>query len=217
MSVEQPLDSPEPVDCPGPLRPLRSARAAVALTVALAATSALAQGGTLTGKVEVLPARFLAETVVYLRDAKPPTPAPPAKKVAIDQKGMKFIPHVVAINAGDTVEFLNHDAVEHNVFTPDNEGYNLGMIKPNAAGAYQFEKPGVYTQLCSVHAEMLAYVFVGENPYHAVVDAKGAWRLEHVPPGTYQVAVWNSHLKAPDVTVTVAEGKTVEVSFALKR
>lgn len=192
-------------------------RRTLALAAALLASAAFADGGTLTGKVEVLPVRFLSETVVYLRDAKVPTPPPAPKKVAIDQKGLKFIPHVVAINAGDTVEFLNHDAVEHNVFTPDNEGFNLGMIKPSGAGRYLFDKPGTYTQLCSVHPEMLAYVFVGANPYHVAVDANGAWRLEHVPPGSYQVAVWNSHLSAPDVGVTVVEGKTVEVSFTLRR
>ncbi len=137
--------------------------------------------------------------------------------MAIDQKGLKFIPHVVAINVGDSVEFLNHDAVDHNVFTPDNEGYNLGMIRPTTSGSYEFHQPGVYTQLCSVHAEMLAYVFVGENPYHAVVDEKGNFKLEHVPPGTWTLAVWNSHLKAAEQQVTVAEGKTAEAAFSLKR
>lgn len=188
-----------------------------ALAVVLLAGTTFAQGGTLTGKVEVLPVRFLGETVVFLRDAKVAATPPAAKTVPIDQKGLKFIPHVVAINAGDTVEFLNHDAVEHNVFTPDNEGFNLGMIKPSGAGRYTFDRPGTYTQLCSVHPEMLAYVFVGTNPYHVAVDANGAWRLEHVPAGTWRVAVWNSHLTAPDVSVTVVDGKSVDVSFRLKR
>jgi plastocyanin len=178
---------------------------------------AWAEGGVITGKVDATPAKYLAETVVYVRDAKAPSPAPAARRVPVDEKGMKFIPHVVAMSVGDTAEFLNHDAVEHNVFTPDHEGYNLGMIKPNSVGTYVFEKPGVYTQLCSVHPEMLAYVFVGENPYHVVVDARGAFRIEGVPPGTWKVAVWNSHLKAADATVTVVEGKTVELTFTLKR
>jgi plastocyanin len=187
-----------------------------ALSALLASLTALAdEGGTISGKVEATPSRFLSETVVYLREAK----VPPATRhvVPIDQKGMRFVPHVVAIEVGDSVEFLNHDAVEHNVFTPDNEGYNLGMIKPNAAGSYTFQQPGVYTQLCSVHAEMLAYVFVGTSPFQAVVDAHGAFKLEHVPPGTWVVAVWNSHLKAADQTVLVAEGKTVQLSFSARR
>ncbi len=178
--------------------------------------AALAQGATISGKVEAIPPRFLPETVVYLK-GKVPAPAHEPKTVPLDQKGLKFIPHVLAIDVGDSVEFLNHDAVDHNVFTPDNEGYNLGMIRPNSAGNYEFHQPGVYTQLCSVHTEMLAYVFVGENPFHAVVDAKGAFKLEHVPPGTWTLAVWNSHLKAADQQVTVTDGKPAEASFSLKR
>jgi plastocyanin len=184
---------------------------------AWAAGPAFADGGTVVGRVEALPARFLSETVVYLRDAKPPDPPPAPRKVAIDQRGLKFTPHVVAITVGDAVEFPNGDAVDHNVFTPDNEGYNLGMIKPNSAGAYTFRQPGVYTQLCSVHSEMLAYVFVGTTPYQAVVEPNGTFKIEHVPPGTFKLAVWNSHLKAAEQSVTVVEGKSTEANFSLKR
>lgn len=194
-----------------------SSKILLALLLVLLPAATRAEGGAIVGKVEALPPRFLPETVVFLREVKASGPVPAPKKVSIDQKGLKFIPHVVSINVGDVIEFLNHDAVDHNVFTPDNEGYNLGRIKPSSAGTYEFHQAGVYTQLCSVHAEMLAYVFVGENPYHAVVDARGVFRLEHVPPGTWALAVWNSHLKASDQTLTVVEGKTVDASFSLRR
>jgi len=175
---------------------------------------ALAAGGTIKGKVEATPAKYLEETVVYLKEVKGTFKS---KKVSLDQKGMKFIPHVTTITAGDTVEFLNHDGVDHNVFSPDNETYNLGMIKPSATGSYTFKQTGVYSQLCSVHPEMLGYIVVGQNPYQAVVDAKGNFKIEHVPGGTYQLAIWNSHLKAPEQAVTVSEAKTIEASFSLKR
>ena len=170
--------------------------------------------GTITGKVESTPAKYLEETVVYLKEAPN---GHTAKTVSMDQKGMKFLPHVVAITVGDSVEFLNHDNVDHNVFSPDNEGYNLGMIKAEQKSPRKFEKPGVYSQLCSVHPEMLAYIFVGKNSHSAVVDAKGNFKLDNVPPGTYQLAVWNSHLKAADQPVTVAEGKPTEVTISVKR
>lgn len=186
------------------------------LLAVLAALPARGEGGTIVGRVEATPARYRHETVVYLKKVKVPNPPLP-RRVPLDEKGLRFIPHVLTVNAGDTVQFLNSDVVEHNVFTPDHEGYNLGLIKPSGVGLYTFERPGVYTQLCSIHAEMLAYVFVGANPFHAAVDATGAFRLERVPPGTWTLAVWNSHLAAPDQEVTVVEGKAVEVSFSLKR
>ena len=182
---------------------------------ALVSLVALAEPGALTGRVEGLPLRFLGETVVYVRGLPVPPAAP--HRVAIDQRGMRFVPHVTVIEQGDTVEFLNHDAVEHNVFTPDNEGFNLGMIKPSTSRQYTFSRAGVYAQLCSVHAEMLAYVFVGENPYQAAVDAQGGFRIDRVPPGTYRVAVWNSHFKAPEQAVAVVEGKATVLTFTLRR
>ncbi len=192
---------------------LKSAVLALAC-VAGASGAALAAGGTVTGKVGATPAKYLEETVVYLKGA---VGASAPRTISMDQKGMKFIPHVLAVTKGDTVQFLNHDGVAHNVYSPDNEGYNLGSFKPEESRSYAFKSAGVYTQLCSVHPEMLGFIFVGENPYSAAVDREGRFTLKDVPPGTYTIAVWNSHLKATDKTVTVTAGATAEVSFTLQR
>lgn len=177
--------------------------------------AARAEGGTISGKVEATPAKYLPDTVVYLKSV--PGTYPP-KTHTLDQKGLQFAPKVLAITEGDTVKFLNHDTVAHNVYTPDNEAYNLGTFKPGQDASYTFKKPGTYTQLCSIHPEMLAYVFVGQNPYSAVVDAKGEYAIKDVPPGTYQLAVWNADkLKAPEKSVTVAAGKTEQENISIKR
>jgi plastocyanin len=178
------------------------------------AVPALAQTGTITGKVEATPAKYLAETVVYVKQA-PGTFAP--RTVNLDQKNLTFIPHVLVLTKGDTVKFLNHDNVAHNVYSPDVDAYNLGTFKQNEERTHTFEKEGAYSQLCSIHPEMLSYVFVTQNPYAAVVDASGNYTIKNVPPGSYKLAVWNSHLKAPEKSVTVAAGKTAEESFAVKR
>jgi len=112
-----------------------------------ASTPALADGpATITGKVTAAPARYLAETVVYLKNA-PASHSP--SSVTIDQKGMQFIPHVSAITVGDTVNFGNHDSVAHNVFSPDNEGFNLGTFPPNETRSYTFRRNAGYSLLCS--------------------------------------------------------------------
>ena len=187
------------------------------LTLALCAAAALpaaAQTGTITGKVEATPAKYLAETVVYVV-AAPGTFAP--KTVPLDQKALTFRPHVLVVTKGDTVKFLNHDTVAHNVYTPDGTPYNLGTFKPGESRTYTFKKQGAYTQLCSIHPEMLSYVFVNQNPYAAAVDAKGHYAIKDVPAGRYELAIWNSHLKAPKKAVTVTAGKPVEMDFDLKR
>jgi plastocyanin len=189
----------------------RLAAATLGLALAL---PALAQGASIKGKVDATPPKYLEDTVVYLKEVKGTFPP---KAQAIDQKGMRFLPHILTVTVGETVDFLNHDNVVHNVYSADGEGYNLGSFKQDEKRNYTFTKPGVYSQLCSIHPEMLGYVFVGQNPYAAAVDKKGAYEIKNVPPGTYKLAVWNAKLKAPDKTVTVAAGKALDENFAVKR
>jgi plastocyanin len=185
----------------------------VALGLAVAAP-ALAQGGTITGKVDVTPSKYAEETVVYLKEV--PGAYPPATH-AMDQKGLKFIPHLLVVKKGDAVKFLNHDNVAHNVYSPDNEGFNLGTFKQGEERSYTFARAGPYSILCSIHPEMLAYIFVAQSPYAAAVDKTGHYAIKNVPPGTYKLDVWNSHLKTPEKSVTVAAGKTVTENIAVKR
>ncbi len=192
----------------------RQLRLLLALAALAATGPAHAEGGTIKGKVDATPPKWLEDTVVYLKEV--PGTYPP-KSHALDQKGMRFIPHVMAIVVGDTVKFLNHDTLVHNVYSPDGEGYNLGSFKQDEERTYTFSKAGPYSQLCSIHPEMLGYVFVGQNPYAAPVDKKGAFEIKNVPPGTYKLSVWNSHLKAADKSVTVAAGKTLDETFSIKR
>ncbi len=184
------------------------------LVCLLAASTALAAGGTITGKVDATPAQFLEETVVYLKEV-PGSYAP--RQVNLDQKAKLFIPHVLTVTQGDTVQFLNHDTIAHNVFSSDNETYNLGTFKPGENRTYTFKQAGVYTQLCSLHPEMLAFIFVGQNPYAAAVDAEGRYTIKDVPPGSYELEVWNSHLKAAAKKVTVTTDKPAQADFSLHR
>ncbi|HEU4386016.1 MAG TPA: plastocyanin/azurin family copper-binding protein [Anaeromyxobacteraceae bacterium] len=185
-------------------------------TAALAALplATLARGGSVAGRVEAQPARLQDETVVYLEEV-PGTPAPATHQV--DQKGMKFIPMVLVVAAGDTVEFLNHDGVVHNVHSRSGDGFDLGWFRPLEKRSRTFPAPGVYRIGCLIHPDMLGWVFVGRNRYAAAVDAKGRYAIEDVPAGTYALAVWNANLPGARRSVTVVAGKAVEENFSLKR
>src|SRR5512138_1024483 len=187
------------------------ASAAVAL-VALAPGLAVA-GGTITGKVDVAPLKFQDETVVYLESV--PLRRAPAT-LQMDQRGIKFIPFILTVAVGDTVELLNNDAVEHDVFSPDHESFHLGKFRVEEQRTYTFRKPGAYSIRCDIHPGMLAWVFVTESGYAAPVDRKGRFVIENAPPGTYKLAVWNAHLDRAERTITVEDGKTIEESFTLK-
>jgi plastocyanin len=194
------------------IRPARPARRST--TAREAEREAPRSTGTIRGRVEATPAKYLEETVVYLEHV-PGSWAP--RTHVLDQKGMRFLPHILTLTAGDTVRFLNHDSLAHSVYSSDGEGYNLGMFKEGDERAHTFRKEGVYAQLCNIHPEMLAYLFVCQNPFLAKVDKNGGYEINDVPPGKYTLRVWNSHLATAGKPVTVGAGKTVEESFSLKR
>ena len=183
---------------------------------ALAVTTApgCSRGGTLTGQVTVQPARYQDETVVYLKGVAGPS-APATHEM--DQKNMKFRPLVLVVAVGDTVRFLNNDGMDHDVHSPDGQAFDLGLFRPGESRSHLFGEVGPYRVLCYIHPEMLGHVFVAPSRYAAVVDRRGRFTISGVPPGTYQLAVWNAHLPGPEQAVTVVAGTTIEEAITIKR
>jgi plastocyanin len=192
------------------------------VAVALTGASALVQPdqrGSIHGKVTVdgVPAGQTA--VVYIEKAAG-TFKPLSEAATMDQKGLKFVPHVLPILLGTTVRFLNSDQVPHSVFSPDHETYNLGTWPPGQAKTYTFSRdcktfPCAYTQLCALHPDMEAFIVVLPNPYFARTDAQGAFLLDGVPAGTLRVGVWAASAKPTGEEVVVKAGASVSVNFAL--
>lgn len=183
--------------------------------IAVSSLTALAfADGKITGSVDARPSKFLPDTIVYVK-AVPNTKLTP-KIIGVDQKGMTFIPHIVLLAVGDTVKFHNNDKVDHNVMSPDG-GYDLGTWGFDTSKEHVFKAEGVFGQVCKIHPEMLAYIFVGQNRLAAVVDDKGSFTIDGVPDGSYELDVWNPKLKAASQKVTVAGTGTATVKFSLKR
>jgi plastocyanin len=172
-----------------------------------------------TGTVKVTGAASNADAVVYIQAVQ--GAAAPAKALTMDQAKMQFVPHVLPVVSGATVKFLNDDPTPHNVFSPDNEKFNLGTWPQGQTKDYTFSKcakfPCVYTLLCRVHPEMEGYVVVLQNAFFAVSGKDGHYAIDGVPPGSYTVGVWHSKGKAAPKPVTVAADKPATVDFVLAR
>jgi plastocyanin len=172
-----------------------------------------------TGTVKVTGAASNADAVVYIQTVQ--GAAAPAKALTMDQAKMQFVPHVLPVVSGATVKFLNDDPTPHNVFSPDNEKFNLGTWPQGQTKDYTFSKcakfPCVYTLLCRVHPEMEGYVVVLQNAFFAVSGKDGHYAIDGVPPGSYTVGVWHSKGKAAPKPVTVAADKPATVDFVLAR
>jgi plastocyanin len=177
------------------------------------------ENGTITGTVKVFRARHSGDVVVYLEgeSLKKEYP-PPEEHSALDQKNLVFIPRVLPILKGTTVDFLNSDDVQHNVFAPGKvEKFNLGTWGLGGVREYTFDKPGEVIILCNVHSEMVSYIIILENTYFAKTDKEGNFRIENIPPGTYVLKTWHEKMKSAPQEITVAQRETKEIPLELKK
>lgn len=174
--------------------------------------------GEIHGKVTCKGVKDCADAVVYVAAVPGRTFPAPAEHVRVDQLNLVFHPHVLPIIAGTTVDFLNSDAVLHNVFSPDAcaDKFNLGTWPKGQTKSYTFKKECVATLLCKVHPEMEAFVVVVPTPYFAVAKADGSYALAGVPDGAYTVKVWHPKLKGAEKPVSVAAG-AAQADFEIAR
>jgi plastocyanin len=187
----------------------------IALMITIAALPLAA--GDIHGKVACKGVRNSADAVVYVDRIAGQTFPPPAAHARIDQKGMQFIPRVRPVLIGTTVDFLNSDAVLHNVFSPDAcaDKFNLGTWPQGQSKSYTFKKECSAALLCKVHPEMEGFALVLPTPYFAVTSADGSYAISGVPDGSYTVKVWHPRLKQAVQAVTV-KGST-EANFEVKK
>jgi plastocyanin len=143
--------------------------------------------------------------------------AKPSANPTLDQRNMTFIPHVLPIQTGTTVDFLNNDEVKHNVFSPDHEKYNLGTWPKGAVKQYTFNTQGVYTQLCNVHPEMESFIVALDTPYFTVTDKDGNFELQGIPPGEYTIKAWHEKLRFIKQKVTITEQGVDNIVFERRK
>jgi plastocyanin len=183
-----------------------------ALAAFLLAVPGLAGAGELKGTVKAIGVKDSADAVVYVDAIPGKTFPPPAAHVLVDQKNLMFVPRVVTVLVGTTVDFKNSDAVLHNVFSPDKcaDKFNLGSWPQGQMKSYTFKTPCAATLLCNVHPEMEGFVVAVPTPYFAITDKAGAYVIKDVPDGSYTVKVWHPKIKETGKPVTVTGPTTLD-------
>jgi len=190
-----------------------------ALFAALLLASA-SWAGEIKGKVSVQGLKSAENIAVYVDTIAGKTFEAPSQHVTIDQRKMKFVPPVVAVEKGTTVDFLNSDPVGHNVYWPSISGnkklsHNLGTWPQGQKKSFQFNDVGVASLLCNVHPEMSGYVVVTPTPYFAVTNAEGEFEIKNVPDGHYTLKTWSEDGKP--VTQSVDVSGTANVELTVKK
>ena len=141
----------------------------------------------------------------------------PSSNPVLDQKECVFLPHVLVVPAGATIEILNSDKVMHNVhsYAIKNSPFNEG-VSGGGKLSKKFEFPEVVPVKCDVHKWMNAFVVVKDNPYFAVTDDNGNFKIDNVPAGAYKLQAWQETLGKQVKDVAVEAGKEAKVDFELK-
>jgi plastocyanin len=139
------------------------------------------------------------------------------KKVTLDQKGCEYAPHVLAFPAGSTVQILNDDGILHNVhsYSKVNSAFNMAQPKFKKSLDVKIDKPEAVEVKCDVHGWMHGWLVATENPYFAVTDKSGSFKLDNVPAGSYTVEVWHEKLGKSTQKVTVKAKDDAKVNFEI--
>ena len=157
----------------------------------------------------------IRNVVVYVKGAPPPA-SMPVVHAAIRQLDETFLPRVLAVPRGSTVDFPNDDPFFHNVFSLSGAAsFDLGRYARGSTRSHTFDRPGIVKVYCDLHSYMNAVILVLDDPYFAVPADDGRFVIEGVPAGRYDVAAWHERIGESTGAVEVTAGATTELTFAL--
>ena len=172
-------------------------------------------GGTITGTVTFF-GKAKKEAAVHLEgiEGKRSSASAVNKKAVMVQKRQLFIPEVLPVFKGTTVDFPNKDTVFHNAFSmsPGNM-FDLGTYGPGKNPNVTMETPGKVDIFCNMHHQMHAVTLVLEHPFFTLTSKKGEYEIRGVPAGTYTIKAWAGSSIVEEKTVSVGKSDTVMVDF----
>jgi plastocyanin len=178
----------------------------------------LATAGSYPGRTVTVPAPRQASelsNVIVFVDTAAAEPSPP-RQVVMRQEHEEFVPHVVAVTVGSTVEFPNGDLVFHNVFSLSSAAtFDLGRYPRDTSKSRTFTKPGLVKVFCHLHSHMSAVVRVFPHPHFTLPGEDGGFSLEGLPPGPHVVAAWHERVGEVRRTVMVTAGERAAISLSL--
>lgn len=186
--------------------------------ISLTVTDVSGQGkGNVKGRVSSFGNRDVPDALVFIENLNGDF-KPPEDHAVINQINTEFVPRMMPVLKGTTVDFLNSDAGWHNVYSPEQSvtPFNLGTYPPGRSRSMKFDNIGVAPISCSMHSEMRTYVITLGNPYFSVTDKMGSFEINDVPVGTYSLRVWHERWHADKQEITIEDGKTTSVNFELR-
>lgn len=157
----------------------------------------------------------IRNVVVFFADA-PAQAGTRTTRASIAQRDEQFVPHVVAVTVGSSVEFPNDDSIFHNVFSLSRPAtFDLGRYPSGASRARTFQKAGLVKVFCQIHSHMSAVIRVFDHGWFRIPEENGTFSLDGVPAGSYTLVAWHERIGERRDRVTIRAGATTDVTFAL--
>jgi plastocyanin len=141
-----------------------------------------------------------------------------AARARMDQRNESFVPHLLAITVGTTVDFPNNDRTYHNVFSlSKGQRFDLGRYGAGHSKAVRFDHPGVVRVFCDIHSHMNAFILVFNHRFFNITDPDGSYQIDGVPPGTYTLVAWiEGAVRDTKIVTVAADQRVVEADFPVK-
>jgi len=157
----------------------------------------------------------IANVVVFVKDA-PRVAALPAGRAQMRQEDESFVPRLVAVTRGSTVEFPNADPFFHNVFSLSRGAtFDLGRFPRGESRSRTFTRAGLVKVYCHLHSQMSGSIMVFDHPHFTIPHADGRFVLADVPAGEYRLSAWHERIGESSKTIAVEAGRTATIEFAL--
>jgi plastocyanin len=160
----------------------------------------------------------IKDVAVVVKAAKGKALEVPAQPIAFDQKGCEYSPHVLAFPVGSTIQVLNPDGVLHNVHVmgKSNPEANRAMPKFQKKIDWKVEKAEWPIAVkCDAHPWMHAWWLSMDQPYFAVTDADGKFAITDLPPGDYEVEIWQGELGKKTEKVAIKAKEDTKVDWSM--
>ena len=165
------------------------------------------------------PDKGIRNVVVSLQPPPPGATLPVSlSNVQMDQQQCVYVPRVVVVPVGGTVEFLNTDRLLHNLHSASTGNPTFNRTQPRGRTIpIVFTKPEIIRVDCDLHPWMRAWVVVAEHPFYAATNDQGEFVLDNVPPGKYSLQLWQESLGAVTQDVTVKDEAITAVTVEMSK
>ena len=170
------------------------------------------------GDLVLSPQKELRNAVVWLENPPANAVAPAqTEKIEMDQNGCVFIPHIVLVPAGGTVDFLNSDRLLHNIRATPKLNASFNRTQPKSRTIpITFDKPEIVRINCELHSWMAGWVVVAAHPFYVITGADGQFSFDNLPPGQYKLQVWHERLGTVPASVTVGDQPVARITVEMK-